>query len=92
MSKMKIYTQKVINYKGHSIRICEDDFGYDIIVIDNDASEIETAPIAMKDVDFRYCSLTDAKRMISGLVPKFSPFDIVDYEPTRERYYKRFSK
>ena len=92
MSKRKILTQKVINYKGHSIRICEDDFGYDIIVVDNDASEIETAPINMKDCDFTYCSLADAKRMINGMDPKYAPLDIIDYEPTRERYYKRFSK
>lgn len=41
--KVKIKTLSTIKYRGHVIRKVETEYGCDIVLIDNDANEIETA-------------------------------------------------
>lgn len=92
MAKTKLTAGKTINYKGHTIRVCADvqlDWR-EYVLIDNDANEIEDAPIYMQDNEFDYGSVADAKRMINGQFPKFYPAVLDDVPQLKERFFARF--
>lgn len=71
--KVKIKTLSYIKYRGHVIRKVETEYGCDVVLIDNDANEIETAPVLMCEQDFTYASVADAKRFINGEAMTWMP-------------------
>lgn len=77
-----------VKYKGHVIRKVEDEFGNVIVLIDNDANELENAPAFMHINEFTYASIADAKRSINGQ-PLMWISEEADYRP---EYYTRFKK
>ena len=88
--KIKVHTRKTITYKNHFIRKVEDMFHNVFVLIDNPHNEVEKAPKYMQEIDFRYASIADAKRAISG-----EPMIYVDgdlYECKRDDYLNRFKK
>lgn len=92
MAKTKLTAGKTINYKGHTIRVCQDAslLWREYVLIDNDDDEIEDAPIYMQDNEFDYSSVADAKRMINGQLPKFCPAELYDFPQLKERFFARF--
>lgn len=92
MAKTKLTAGKTINYKGHTIRVCADAslLWREYVLIDNDADEIEDAPIYMQDNEFDYCSVADAKRMINGQLPKYYDGVLDAIPELKERFFARF--
>lgn len=58
---MKKNTIKYVSYKGHTITMCEDGFGQELVVIDGNEDKI-------------FFSIADAKRVINGKKPKYEEF------------------
>ena len=58
MKSQNFTTIKEISYKGRVISLVEDDFNQEFAVIDEDTSMM-------------YVSISDAKRVINGLPPKY---------------------
>ena len=85
--KIKITTLKTLKYKGHTIRKVLTQFNCEEVLIDNDADEIENAPVLMKPQDFTYASIEDAKRFVRGEQMMFIPQEA---DILRDRYYNRF--
>lgn len=88
--KIEVQTLKSITYKSHFIRKVEDIFHNVFVLIDNTHNEVENAPKYMQEIDFRYASITDAKRAI-----RCEPMIYVDgdlYECRRDNYLNRFKK
>ena len=86
--KVKVHTRNTITYKNHFIRRVIDEFGNELVLIDNPHNIIETAPALMDVTEFPYASIADAKRIISG-----QPMNYVDgdlYECRRDEYLNRF--
>lgn len=77
-----------MTYKGHVIRKCEDEFGNEFVLIDNNSGTLEDAPFAKKVNEFTYPSFADAKRNINGEDMKW----ICAEAEFREEYYTRFQK
>ena len=90
--KIKVKNElAIVNYKGHTIRKIECVFGYEHVFVDMMRDEFENAP-ALKSVDeWEYASIADAKRMISGKMPKYVPMDLVEYLGIN-KYCNRFKK
>lgn len=88
--KIKVHTRKTITYKNHFIRKVEDMFHNVFVLIDNPHNEVENAPKYMQEIDFRYASIADAKRAISGEPMVYVDGDI--YECRRDDYLNRFKK
>jgi len=62
-------------YKGHFIRKVEDEFHNVLVFIDKPGGEYENAPLYMKDEDYHYSSVEDAKRAIRGEQTKWISID-----------------
>lgn len=62
-------------YKGHFIRKVEDEFHNVLVFIDKPSGDYENAPLYMRDEDFHYTSVEDAKRAIRGEQPKWVSID-----------------
>ena len=88
--KIKVHTRKTITYKNHFIRKVEDMFYNVFVLIDNPHNEVENAPKYMQEIDFRYASIADAKRAISGEPMVYVDVDM--YECRRDDYLNRFKK
>jgi hypothetical protein len=88
--KVKVHTRNTITYKSHVIRKVEDVFHNVFVLIDNPHNEVENAPKYMKEIDFPYASISDAKRAISGEPMVYVDGDI--YECRRDDYLNRFKK
>lgn len=74
--KVKIINQiSICKYKGHFIRKVEDEFYNVLVFIDKPGGEYENAPLYMKDEDFHYASVEDAKRAIRGEKTKWVSID-----------------
>lgn len=58
MKKSEFTTIKKMTYKGHTITHIEDGFQQDFAIIDYNKKEL-------------YASVSDAKRVINGLQPKY---------------------
>lgn len=86
--KININTTKSVKYKGHVIRVFEDEFGCTDVLIDNDADEIETSPIDMNVNEFKYGTIADAKRCINNQMPIWVNSGIWDCR--REEFINRF--
>ena len=89
--KTSIKTIKTSTYKGHTIRVCEINSFFETVLVDNDADEMEEAPILKQDNELEYASVADAKRMINGQEPKAILCYIADIPELRERFYARFT-
>lgn len=88
--KVRVKTLKSIAYKGHSVRMVEDEFGNQFTVIDNPNAFVENAPSLMEVVDFPYASMEDAKRAINGKPMRFVNVDV--WECRRNDFITRFNK
>lgn len=89
--KTSIKTIKAVTYKGHTIRVCKINGFSETVLIDNDADELEEAPIYKQDNELEYPSIADAKRMINGQEPKAILCYIADIPELKERFYARFT-